>query len=465
MPRGIFPGNIGNGEKGMKIRKEDLLFDRKALWKLLIPVMIEQLLTSFMGMADSVMVSRVGSAAISAVSLTDSINVLIIQVLAALATGGTIVCSQYLGREDRKSANNAAKQVLLTSFLIALFLGVLCIGFCRPILHLVFGRVEAAVMDNSIVYFLITAVSFPFLAMFQAGSAFFRAGGNSRFPMLVSVTGNGLNIGLNAVLIFGLHMGVAGAAIATLIARVFIAVFVLVSLRRDRQPIVLTHYLKIKPDIPLILKVLGIGIPSGIENGMFQFGKLAIQSSVSTLGTTAIAAQAMTIILENLNGIAGMGVGIAMMTVVGQAIGAGRREEAKYYIVKLTIYAEIIVVISCILIRLVTEPVTWIAGMEKESVKQVIFMMNWITLIKPLVWTLGFIPAFGLRAAGDVRFSMIVSTITMWCCRVALATVLIRVVGMGPIAVWIGQMSDWAIRAGIFSWRYLSGKWLEHKVI
>jgi len=448
-----------------QVNKKTLLFDSKTLWKLLIPVMIEQLLTSFMGMADSVMVSRVGSAAISAVSLTDSINVLVIQVLAALATGGTIICSQYLGREDRKKATEAAKQVLLTAVAISTLLGVICILLCKPILRLVFGQVDAAVMSNSEIYFLITAASFPFLAMFQAGSAFFRAGGNSRFPMIVSVSGNVLNIAGNALLIFGFHMGVAGAALSTLVARIFIAGFVLISLRKDRQPIVLRNYFAIRPDWKLIVRVLSIGVPSGIENGMFQFGKLAIQSSVSTLGTAAIAAQAMTIILENLDGIAGIGIGIGLMTVVGQAMGAGRREEAKYYILKLTWYAELVVIASCIIIRLLTGPIVWIAGMEAESITMVYFMMNWITIIKPICWTLAFVPGYGLRAAGDVRFSMTVTTITMWGCRVALATVLIRVFGLGPIAVWIGQMSDWGLRAFIFSGRFLSGKWLKHEVI
>ena len=146
-------------------------------------------------------------------------------------------------------------------------------------------------------------------------------------------------------------------------------------------------------------------------------------------------------------------------------MGAGRREEAKYYILKLTWYAELVVIASCIIIRLLTGPIVWIAGMEAESITMVYFMMNWITIIKPICWTLAFVPGYGLRAAGDVRFSMTVTTITMWGCRVALATVLIRVFGLGPIAVWIGQMSDWGLRAFIFSGRFLSGKWLKHEVI
>ena len=287
-----------------KLDREHMMFSNKQLITLLLPIMVEQLLNSFMGMADTMMVSNVGSAAISAVSLVDSINVLVIQVFTALGAGAAIICSQYLGRGDRESSNEAARQVTLSVLTISTVLSILCIVFRGPLLHLIFGQVEEAVMDNSVIYFLLTAISFPFIALFDAGGAFYRAAGNSRFPMMISVLSNGLNIAGNAVLIFGFQMGVEGAALSTLFSRIFCAVVIFWNLRKPDQVIVVNHYLKIRPNFPLIGKILSIGIPSGIENGMFQFGKLAIQSSVSTLGTAAIAAQAMTIILENLNGIA-----------------------------------------------------------------------------------------------------------------------------------------------------------------
>ncbi len=444
---------------------DHLTFSSADLRKLLIPLVLEQLLTSFMGMADTMMVSRVGSAAISAVSLTDSINVLIIQVFAALATGGTILCSQYLGQNNKKGSNDAARQVLFTITLISVLLSGICIVWRRPILNLVFGQVEADVMSGSLIYFLLTALSFPALAAFQAGSAFYRAGGNSRFPMTVSVISNGLNIVGNAIFIFVFHWGVMGAALSTLLSRVFAAVVILYYLRLPKQDIVIRDYLAFRPNRHLIGKILLVGVPSGIENGMFQFGKLAIQSSVSTLGTTAIAAQAMAIILESLNGIAGIGIGIGLMTVVGQCIGAGKNEEARYYILKLTGYAELAVTASCILVLILTKPVTLLGGMEPASAKMCLDMMIAITIVKPLVWTVSFIPAYGLRAAGDVRFSMITASVTMWFCRVALATFLIRACGFGPIAVWIGMFADWTIRAVIFTLRYMSDRWLRFHLI
>lgn len=444
---------------------DNLLFSTKDIWKLLIPIMIEQLLNSLMGMVDTMMVSNVGSVAMSAVSLVDSINMLVTQVFAALATGAAIICSHYLGQKDLEGCNRAAKQIFLTVTVISVSLMLICLIFCKPLLSLVFGTVEPEVMTDAIIYFLITAASYPFIALFNAGGAFYRAGGNSRFPMKISIISNVVNIAGNAVLIFGFHMGVAGAAVSTLISRIFCTVVIYFYLARPGQEIILNHYSSIRPDFPLIVKILAIGIPSGIENGMFQFGKLAIQSTVSTLGTQAIAAQAMTNIFENVNGIAAIGVGIGLMTIVGQSVGAGRKEEARYYIVKLTFYAELVLAASCLLVFAICKPVMFLAGMEPESKRLCYEMVTAITIVKPIVWSLSFIPPYGLRAAGDVKFSMITATCTMWFCRVVLAVVLIRFCGFGPMGVWIGMFADWAIRSIIFTGRFLSGKWMKKQII
>ncbi|MDE7415889.1 MAG: MATE family efflux transporter [Lachnospiraceae bacterium] len=444
-----------------KIDWNSILFDNRALFLLLVPIIVEQLLNSFMGMVDTMMVSTVGSEAISAVSLVDSFNNLIIQVFSAMAAGAAIICSQYLGSGDEKESNKAARQVVLTVTVIAVGVMVICLMGRERMLHFIFGEVDEQVMSGCLVYFLITVVSYPFLALFSVGAALFRAGGNSKFPMKVSVISNILNIMGNAVFIYMFHWSVAGAALATLISRIFSMAVIFYYLRIPRQVIVVKDYLRIRPDMPLIWKIMAIGIPSGIENGMFQFGKLAIQSTVSTMGTVAIAAQAMTNILESLNGVFGVGVGIGLMTVVGQCIGAGRREEAKYYIVKLTGIAWAGILASCLVVFAITKPVTWLAGMESEAAAMCFRMVAAITVVKPLVWTGAFVISYGLRAAGDVQFSMIVSTVTMWCCRVALCIFLVRVYHFGPMAVWIGMFADWTVRAVIFAARFLSGKWLK----
>ena len=445
--------------------KEKHMFTNRDLWKLLIPLMIEQLLTSLMGTVDTMMVSNVGSAAISAVSLVDSINVLFIQAFSALAAGGAILCSQYIGSNNTEKANHSASQVLFIITAISVVIMAICLIFKVPLLHLIFGSVEAEVMEASETYFFYTALSFPFIAIYDAGASIFRAQQNTKGPMTISVISNVLNVAGNAILIWGFDMGVAGAAIATLASRIFCGVVVLYFLRKPRQPIVVRDYFKIRPDWGIIRRVLSIGIPSGVENGMFQFGKLAIQSTVSTLGTVAIAAQAMTNILESLNGVAVMGIGIGLMTVVGQCMGAGRKDEAVYYVKKLSLWGEIVLIISCLVVYGLTIPVTVLGGMEEQSAQMCFQMMTVITIVKPIVWMLSFISAYGMRAAGDVKFSMIVSCISMWCCRVALCIVLCRFFGFGPMGVWIGMFADWTIRGIVFSFRFHSRKWLEHRVI
>lgn len=448
-----------------KVDYGNLLFPRRALWMLLIPLIIEQMLNSLMGMVDTLMVSRVGAEAISAVSLVDSINNLVLQVFAAMAAGAAIICSQYLGRKDEKGCNDAAKQIVLTVVVISSVIMIIGVGFRKPLLHLIFGSVEEAVMTNAQMYFLITALSYPFIALFQAGAAFYRACGNSKFTMKTALIANVANIVGNTLFIFILQMGAAGAAVSTLISRALCAFVVFYALRKPGYAIQLKNYFSIRPDLNLIVKILAIGVPSGIENGMFQFGKLAIQSTVSSLGTAAIAAQAMTIIFENVNGMAAVGIGIGLMTVVGQSIGAGRQEEAKYYIVKLAGYAEVAMIISCILVYIAARPVTVLAGMSEESTALCMQMILAITIVKPILWVPSFTPPNGLRAAGDVRFSMITATLTMWLCRVALSIFLMRVVKTGPIGVWYGMFADWGVRGVIFTIRFVRGKWLRFKVI
>ena len=449
------------------MEQQQHMFSNRLICSLLIPVVLEQLLNSIMGTADTMMVSNVGSAAISAVSLVDSINVLVIQAFSALAAGGAIVCAQYIGQKNKEKANESARQVLFIITAISVAVSLICLVFQKPLLRLIFGSVEPAVMSASETYFFYTALSFPFIAAYDSAASIFRAQDNTKGPMIISMISNVMNIAGNAVMIWVFHMGVAGAALSTLISRIFCAVVVIIQLRKERegQEIVVRDYFKIRPDWSMIRRILGLGIPSGVENRMFQLGKLAIQSTVSTLGTAAIAAQAMTNILENLNGIAAIGVGVGLMTIVGQCLGAGRKDEAVYYIKKLCVIAEVIIIISCLGVFALTKPITILGGMEKESADMCFHMVMWITIVKPLVWIMAFIPGYGLRAAGDVKFSMIVSCCTMWACRFCLCVFLIRVMGFGPMGVWIGMFADWTLRGIIFTWRFHSRKWLQHKVI
>lgn len=442
-----------------------LMFDNRKLAKLLIPLALDQLLNSFMGTVDTLCVSNLGSAAISAVSLVDSINILIVQAFFALASGGTVVCSHYLGCKEKKQAQEAARQLVFITFMLSLAITVLFVIFNGPLLHLIFGKVEQDVMSSARKYFFFTTLSYPFIALYDDGSCILRAQENSRLPMQISIISNIMNVIMNLVFVWIFHWGVAGTAISTLISRIFSMAVVMIKLRNPSFDVSLRHYFSIRPDWSKIKKILYIGVPSGIENSMFQFGKLAIQSTVSMMGTAAIAAQGMTNILENLNGILAIGIGVGLMTVVGECMGAGRKDEAAYYIKKMTAVSEVVVIASCLVIFALVHPITIFGGMEAKSAKMCIFMVGCITIAKPIVWSLAFIPAYGFRAAGDVKFTMVTSALIMWFCRVTLAMFLARMLGFGPIAVWIGMFTDWSVRAIIYSIRFKSGKWMEHQVI
>ncbi len=443
----------------------DLMFSDRDLRKLLVPLIIEQVLTSLMGIVDTMMVSNIGSASMSGVSLVDSLNKLVIFLFSAMATGGAIICAQYLGHQDREGADRAARQVLLSTASLSLLVMLFCLVLRKALLRLIFGSVEEAVMEASETYFLITAFSYPFLAVFNSTSAVYRAAGNTRLPMAVSVCGNLLNIAGNAFLMFGLRMGVAGAAVATTVSYAFTAAAMLAALHRPDPPVRIGRLKDLRPEPKMILRVLSIGLPTGVENGMFQLGKLVVQSTVSTLGTAAIAANAIVTVLEFMTSMPSQAIGTGLMTVAGQCIGAGRRDQARYYIRKLTLWSSLVLLGMNWGFYALASPICRLAGMEAESMKIALEVLLVISIAKPILWPLAFVPASGMRAAGDVRFGMLTSTVSMWIFRVALTTLLCRVLGVGLVGIWCGYFADWAVRSIVFSLRFRGEKWAEHRVI
>ena len=429
-----------------------------------LPLMVSGILQLAFNAVDIIVVGRFsGSQALAAVGSTTALINVFTNLFIGISLGANVLAARfYAAGKDREMS-----ETVHTSITLALISGIMMavIGVLLAKWALEIMGTPDDVIGQSALYMRIYFMGMPFFMLYDFGASILRSIGDTRRPMYALIVSGVVNVILNLLFVVVFHMGVAGAALATLISRVFCAVVVLAQLRQDRQPIVVRDYLKIRPDFRMIRRILSIGIPSGVENSMFQLGKLAIQSSVSTLGTVAIAAQAMTSILENLNGIAAIGVGVGLMTIVGQCIGAGRKDEAVYYIKKLCMIAEVILIISCLSVFVLTKPITILGGMEKESADMCIHMTMWITIVKPLVWIMAFIPGYGMRAAGDVKFSMLTSCTTMWLCRFCLSVFMIRIVGVGAMGVWIGMFSDWTLRGIIFSWRFHSRKWLKHQVI
>ena len=441
------------------------IFNRQALVRLILPLLAEQFLSVSMGMADTLMVSGVGEAAVSSVSLVDSLNILIIQILSALATGGAVISSQYLGRRDGEKAAKSAAQLytVLAVSTIAVMLVILVLS--RPILRIVFGRIDDDVMSFSQTYFLISAISYPFIGFYNAGAALFRAQGNSRISMLASLVMNIINIAGNAILIYGFRMGVIGAALATLIGRVFAAVFILWQNQDLHNPLRVQHFADLRPRRRPIMQILSIGIPSGLENGMFQIGKLCVSSLTSTLGTSAIAANAVANSVSTLANIPGNTMSLAMIPVIGQCLGAGEKKQAQRYSVALLgIAITGLAVTNAALFFLMPEVVTWF-NLSAEASAMCTHVVHWFNLFSIFFWATSFTLPNALRAGGDAKFTMSVSIVSMWLFRVILSYIFVLQFHLGLTGVWFGMFIDWICRSLCFLVRFARGKWMEHKVI
>lgn len=442
-----------------------MLFDNKALKKLIIPLVIEQLLVIMVGFADTVMVASVGEAAVSAVSLVDGINILLINIFAALATGGAVVAAQFIGQGTKDKARYSAKQLILITALLSLVIMVIVIAFNGTLLHLIFGNVEVDVMKNAEIYFMFSAMSYPFIALYNAGAALFRAIGNSKISMINSVIMNLINIVLNAVFIFVFKWGVFGAVLATLIARAVACCVILKMLSHKDNDICVNDYLHWKFNFIYIKKILAIGIPSGLENGMFQFGKILVQSLIATFGTYSIAANAVSNNLAQMQIIPGMAMSLAMVTVVGQCAGAGDYQQAKYYVKKLMKITYLSMAVLIVILLLATPTILTFYSLSKETTDlayQCIFLHG---IIAALIWPLSFTFPNALRASNDAKFTMSVSAASMWVFRFCFSYILGRYMSLGLLGVWIAMFIDWFVRCIFFMWRYHSGKWMDRQLI
>ena len=457
--RARFTGKLTKHETAGWFNGRTPLFSQKDLLRLVGPLLIEQFLAVTVGMADTMMVSRCGEAAISGVSLVDMINNLIIVLFAALATGGAVVVSQYLGAKEQEKANAGAGQLILLSAVLGAVVAALCILFARPMISACYGSIDADVLDAGVLYLKITALSYPFLALYNAGAALFRSMGNSKISMQISVLMNIINIVGNAVCIFGLKMGVDGVAWPSVVSRVIAAVLILG--RCYQKGHALTVPKTVKLDTGMAKRILGIGVPSAFENSLFEAGRIVVVSMISTFGTVQIAANAVANNLDGVGCIPGKAIGLAMITVVGRCIGAGDNEQAVYYTKKLLGWAYLVMGVLNGLILIFVRPLVGIYELSGETMELSIILACIHAGFAMLLWPLSFVLPNALRAANDVRFTMIVSIASMACWRVGFSYIIGVRMGMGAIGVWIAMVVDWVCRVTCFVTRFRSGVWKE----
>lgn len=453
------------GKTKQKQDRSHYLFSNRELANLIGPLVIEQLLAVFVGMADSIMVANVGEAAVSGVSLVDNIMILIINIFAALATGGAVVAGQYIGRKDEKSACKAATQLVWFVSLSAVAIMILVYLGKDIILNQVFGHITAEVKGHADIYLLIVTASIPFIALYNGGAAIFRAMGNSQVSMRVSLLMNAINVTGNAILVFGLRIGTAGVAIPTLISRMVAAIVITVLLCNQTRILHIERTLKIRFDGRMIRKILAIGVPNGLENSMFQLGKILVLSLVSTFGTYAIAANAVSNAIALFQILPGMAISLAITTVISQCVGANDYEQVHYYLKKLLAIIYVAMVGTVALIFLAPPLILKAYNLSDQTAAAATNIIHFHGISAMIIWPLSFALPAAYRAAGDAKACMYTSIVSMWIFRIGFSYLVGKYMGLGVFGVWVAMVIDWVVRAICFIIRYFNGKWKHGAIV
>lgn len=448
-----------------KIDKSNLRFSNKFLVALILPLLGEQLLAVLIGMIDTMMVASVGEAAISGVSLIDSLSMLFLFIFTAFSTGGAAVISQYLGKNDNENAIKATKQLFFISFLVGIVIALIFIPIKKPLVDFIFGSISYEVEQASLTYFNFVFLYFPFLGIYTSISATFRSLGDSKISLKVSLLMNVLNVILNAIFIFVLNWGVFGAGLATLIARIVAALVMLLLITTKDTQLRLTKLYKIRLDWSMLKRIFTISIPNAIENSVFQLGKIIVQSIVASLGLASIAANVVVGNLCTFAILPGMAISLAAPTIIGQCLGAGEKEMAKYYL-KLIFVISFVLIFALSFILIIFMPYIIrlynLGDLAFEIASNTSF---YVLIATAVLWTSSFaLPNF-LRAAGDVKYTLVCSLISMAIFRVGGAYLLTKVITLGLMGVWLAMIIDWVCRSTCFLIRAKSGKWTEKKVI
>ncbi len=441
------------------------LYTNRALLALFIPLLIEYSLEFFVGFADSVMVASLGEAAISGVSLVDFLVQLLIFSFSALATGGAVVAGQYLGDQNIDKARNSATQLVWFSTILSIVL-MIAVIFLKPFLiGILFGQIEADVWANADVYLYFMALSIPFLAIYNAGAAIFRTTNNAVMPMNILLVCDILNVAGNAICIYLLGWDVRGVAIPTVIARVLAAVLILYFLSDDNYKLHIKKTLKHKFDFDLLGKVMKVGIPYGIENGLFQLGRVLVLSLVSTFGTMAIAANSVGYAIGIFSVLPGFAINLGLTVVISNCVGANDYEQARYYNKKCLVMVVISHIVINLLIFLALPLILGIYNLSPQTEAMAAEMVIWHGIFAVIIWPISFTLPATFRGAGDSKSVMYISLAVMFACRIALSYVIADWLGIGVFGTWIAMFIDWYVRAGIYVYRYFSNKWTEYRVI
>ena len=441
------------------------MFTNKDLRNLIIPLFIEQFLLMFVGIADTFVVSFSSEADVSGVSLVTSFNTVLIFLFTALSSGGAVIISQYIGSRNEKAASRSAGQLLMISAVISAAMAALILVFHTQLLRLLFGKIEADVMTACESYLWITTLSLPFLAIYDAGAALCRSIGKTNVTMNVSIAANVINVAGNCVGVFALDLGAAGVAWPSLISRALSAAAVTAYCFHKKNPVRYRLRDVLAWDGDLLSKVMGIALPNGVENGVHQLVKVALYSMVALFGTYQIAANGVAQSIWSLASIMGLAMAPVYTTVIGQCIGARDIDAANFYFKKLNRITLVLSVLWNALIFAITPLIVRYSAISPEAKELVIWLVLINNIFNGLAYPFAGSLGNGLRAAGDVKFTMIVSITLTIAARLFFSALFGLWLGWGVIGVAIGMSIDLVFRGAIFLWRLKSQKWTQFRLI
>lgn len=442
---------------------KEKLYSNKNLLYLFIPLVIEQGLEYLVGFADSLMVAKVGEAAVSGVSLVDFVMALLISIFTALATGGGAITGQYLGSKKDNEANQSALQMMKVTFYLSIVITLIIFVFKNSILHLLFGSISSDVYHHAMTYLNVVVLSIPFLAIYNGGAAIFRTMNNSKLPMQIMLVMNIVNVIGNALCVFILKMGVEGIAIPTLVSRVGAALLILYFSKKTT--IHLSQLMNIKINRNMIEKILNIGIPFGIENSMFYLGRLIVLSIVSLFGTASIAANSVGGTLVMFQVLPGTAINLGLTSIISHCIGANDYDQAKYYTKKINRWMHISFIISTVIILLLMPLIMSFYNLSSRATSYVWQIIILHGIMMTLIWPYGYMLPVIFRSSGDAQFPMIVSIISMVICRILFSYILAVIFNMGMMGTWYAMFLDWIVKAIIYTYHYIKGKWMNYQVV
>ncbi len=441
------------------------LFSNQELKKMIAPLFLEQLLVMFVGLADTLVISYAGESAVSGVSLVNQFNTIFIYLFTALASGGAVVISQYIGRQDTDHAGESASQLLMFSTVFSILLEAVVLLGNETMLRLLFGKVEQPVMEACITYLRISAYSYPALAVYNAGAAVYRSLGKTDVTMYISVVSNVINVIGNVVGVFVFHAGVAGVAWPSFLARVFSAAVITLLCFREKNGVVYRGRWIFRWHGSLMKSIMSVAVPNGIENGIFQLVKVALSSIVALFGTYQIAANGVAQSIWSLAALAGVAMGPVFITVIGQCMGTGNKEAAECYLKKLTKLTLLISAVWNLFVLLLTPVFLHFYSLSPETKRLVVWLVLIHNVFNAAAYPFSGALSNGLRAAGDVKFTMYVSVLSTVAVRLLLSYLLGITLHMGVVGIALAMVCDWSVRAVLFIWRKRTGKWKTFQVI